>query len=392
MANFMSADVKSTSGNIRFDVQSDGTSEVILNSTGLGLGITAQANLHVAGNGIISEKIAVGGVATENTFHLYGSLSLVPLNSSGGNISLTENSLLLVDTETLDGMVSLPRPSEATGRILKIKKLSRSGNLFLTSGGNLIELGSTLVISPDSTSDLASLKLVSDGDQWWILSYQGPSTELVGGDNLVVSYKLNETTGSTATDDSGNSRTGTLLNSHDFSGNSVTGVEATALQFDDRQDAVNYNHGASLFGSAYSWSLWVNSSIDPDGTPSYDTAIPNDEIVGFNWSSGNSTWKKSVFHKKSDGSFVNAQLNTNIMTNTWYHISGTWDGTTLNAYLNGSLEASEAATTIMTHSGNLNLANPGSEPSPTTSIDHFQFFDRALSVNEIYALYAAGTP
>ncbi len=387
----LSADVKSTSGNLRLDVENDGQTEAVLNSTGLGIGVVAQANLHVAGNGIVSEKIAVGGAATENSFHLYGTISLTPLSSTG-NISLTENSLLLVDTSSLDGIVTLPRPSEATGRILKVKKLSRSGNLFLTSGGNLIELGTTLVVTPDSSADMASIKLVSDGDQWWVLSYSGPSSEVMGGDNLVVSYKLNETTGGSAADDSGNSRTGTLLNSHDFSGNTVTGVELTALEFDEEEDGVNYNHGASLFSNAYSWSLWVNSNIDPDGTPSYDTAIPNDEILGLNWSSGNTNWKKTVFHKQSDGSFVNAQLSTDIATNTWYHISGTWDGATLKAYLNGSLEASEAATTIMTHSGNLNLANPGSEPSPTTSMDHFQFFDRALSDNEVYTLFMAGTP
>lgn len=155
---------------------------------------------------------------------------------------------------------------------------------------------------------------------------------------------------------------------------------------------MNYDNGGDFLTADYSWSLWVRSNIDPETTPTNNTAEPSLEVVGFNWSSDNTQWQKAVFHKKSDGDFVRAQLTTDLAVGTWYHVAATWDGSQLKAYLNGSLEASEAAATIKSSSGNLNLSNPGSEASPTTGLDHFQFFNKALSAQEVYTLYTAGNP
>lgn len=214
--------MKSENGQIRFNSDNQGEVEATLNATGLGVGLTPQSNLHIAGNGIISEKMSVGGSVTENSLHIQGTMALMPLTSSGGNVTLDQNSLLLINTSSLDGSVTLPSPSSATGRMIKIKKLSSSGNLYIASSGNLIDLDTTLSIPEDTSADLASLTLVSDGSQWWLLSYSGPATEVVGGSNLFLSYKFNETAGSSVSDDSGNSRTASLTNSHDFSGNSIS--------------------------------------------------------------------------------------------------------------------------------------------------------------------------
>lgn len=388
----LDADVKSTNGQIRFDYDGQGTNESVLNQTGFGIGVQPQANLHVAGNGIIGTKLSIGGQISEQNFLLNGSMSLMPLSVDGGNVLLDQNSLVLINTANRDGTVQLPSASEVAGRIVKIKKISGAGNLFITGTGNLIDQNTHVVISSNVTSEAPSMSLLSDGEQWWILSYNGPQTETIGGSNIFILYRLNEISGTTASDTSGQNRTANLTNAHQFSGNTVMAPEQSGLRFDDADDKLNYDHGSELLENAYTWSLWVNSNIDPESNPTTNPAEPSAEVVGFNWSSDNTLWQKTAFQKQSDGSYVRAQLTTDLSADTWYHIAASWDGSTLKAYLNGELEASESVSTIKTSSGNLNLSNPGSEASPTTSLDVFQFFNRALTAQEIYSLFTSGNP
>lgn len=388
----LDADVKSTNGQIRFDYDGQGTNESVLNQTGFGIGVQPQANLHVAGNGIIGTKLSIGGQISEQNFLLNGSMSLMPLSVDGGNVLLDQNSLVLINTANRDGTVQLPLASEVAGRIVKIKKISGAGNLFITGTGNLIDQNTHVVISSNVTSEAPSMSLLSDGEQWWILSYNGPQTETIGGSNIFILYRLNEISGTTASDTSGQNRTANLTNAHQFSGNTVMAPEQSGLRFDDADDKLNYDHGSELLENAYTWSLWVNSNIDPESNPTTNPAEPSAEVVGFNWSSDNTLWQKTAFQKQSDGSYVRAQLTTDLSADTWYHIAASWDGSTLKAYLNGELEASESVSTIKTSSGNLNLSNPGSEASPTTSLDVFQFFNRALTAQEIYSLFTSGNP
>lgn len=386
------ADVKSTNGRIKFDRDNDSNQEMLLNQTGLGIGITAQSNLHVAGNSIISDKLGVGGSITENTFHLKGTISISPKVSGGGTVDVSENSLVLVNTLSSDASIALPEVGQASGRIYKIKKMVTNGNLHISAGGNLIDTQLTVSLLEDMSSTIPYLSLISDGTQWWILSYKGPTLQVTGAANLLLEYKLNETSGATASDDSGNNRDATLLNGLNFSGNSIDGPESSALKISEPEELVNVDLGSSLLTTGYSWSLWVNSAIDPDDAPAYSTVNPTSDVLGMNWSSGNTTWRKTAFHQKSNGDFVHAQLTTNINANTWYHIAGTWDGSNLKVYLNGSLEATTAVTTIKAQSGNLNLSSPGSESDSTTSLDHFQLLDRALTDIEVLTLYNSGTP
>jgi hypothetical protein len=386
------SDVKSNSGRILFEVDGQGSHEAELNLTGLGIGVTPQANLHVSGNSQLSSKLSIGGSLTENNLHLNGSLSLLPLLQNGGNVLLNEHSLLIMNTENKDGTVQLPASSEVTGRIVKIKKTTGAGNLFITATGNLIDQNSHLVISSNINLEAPNISLISDGEQWWILSYTGPTLGEIGSSNVFIAYQLNEISGATANDGSSQNRNAILTNAHSFSGNSVSAPVGKGLRLDEAEDQLNYDHGSDFLDNVYSWSLWVNVTIDPETNPTTNPAEPSAEVIGFNWSSDNVQWQKTVFQKQNDNSFVRAQLTTDLDANTWYHIAATWDGTTLKAYLNGELEASEAASTIKTSSGNLNLSNPGSETSSSTSFDVFQFFNRTLSAQEIYSLYTSGNP
>jgi hypothetical protein len=387
-----STDVRSSNGTLGFDVDSDSQREAILSESGLGLGISPQEKLHVSGNVLVTGNVGIGGTANENAIHVHGTLSMTPKVSNGGEIDISQNSLVLVNTLSSDGAINLPDVAEASGRIYKIKKISKTGNLHFSASGNLIDNQVSFTIMEDDSASMPQLSLISDGSQWWILSYVGPTLEKSTAANLLIQYQLNETSGVTASDSSPNSRDGSLLNDFNFSGNTVTGVESTALQFVEPEEIVNYNQGSDLVTLGYSWSIWVNSAIDPDASPTFDIVNPTSDVLGFNWSSGNSIWRKSAFQQKNDGSYVHAQIPTDLEANTWYHIAATWDGSNLKAYLNGNLESTTSVSTLMGHSGNVTLNNPGSEPTSTTSLDDFQLFDRALTELEILTLFNSGSP
>jgi hypothetical protein len=56
------ANVTSTSGSIKFDINGDGSSEAKLDLTGLAIGknLDASANLHVGGNAVVTSQFTIG--------------------------------------------------------------------------------------------------------------------------------------------------------------------------------------------------------------------------------------------------------------------------------------------------------------------------------------------
>lgn len=83
-------------------------------------------------------------------------------------------------------------------------------------------------------------------------------------------------------------------------------------------------------------------------------------------------------------------LSTSVFTNDfeWHHFAATYDGTTANLFVDGELQASSSAWGYIAglpvlRIGYLHYA----EYSYSGILDEFRFFDRALSAEEIKALY-----
>ena len=83
---------------------------------------------------------------------------------------------------------------------------------------------------------------------------------------------------------------------------------------------------------------------------------------------------------------------TTILPDTWYHGAVTYDGTTLSLYLNGTLEAQEpkSLNTVMDANG-FTIGNRVGFPLWQGLIDEVEIYNRALSAEEIAAIYAAGS-
>jgi hypothetical protein len=77
--------------------------------------------------------------------------------------------------------------------------------------------------------------------------------------------------------------------------------------------------------------------------------------------------------------------------NTWWHLAGTFDGTTFRFYTNGVLAASAIGMLGPINSAPLRIGTSGDCASFAGQLDEVQLYNRALSVSEIQAIYAAGS-
>lgn len=149
---YLVADVKSTSGTLRFDSDGDGSAEVVLNDTGLGIGITPSTNLEVSGNSIFTGTMAIGVENASSNLSVSGTISQSSSTLSDNTSSLL-HSLNFLDTSSGNLRVDLPSPSTITGTTFTFKKTTHSNNVVIASssgidGYNRLVLESSTGITP----------------------------------------------------------------------------------------------------------------------------------------------------------------------------------------------------------------------------------------------------
>jgi len=226
----------------------------------------------------------------------------------------------------------------------------------------------------------------------------GVSGDITTG--LVGYWKLDDGSGTKATDSSGNGNTGTTQHSPTWT---TSGKVNGALTLNGTNQYVNVADAASL-DIAGSWTVvtWVNPSALPSsgnisllaskeasvGT-NYDLVIDNGHFnAGLGW---------AVDFNSSgccDDHF--AKYVTSISTGTWYHVVGVYDsvGQTVTVYLNGiSVASSSVAGSPPESSAGNNLAigaiGSGSGFFTAGTIDEVRIYNRALSASDVLMLYDA---
>lgn len=377
--------VESTTGQIKFDVNSDQSHELYLNSTGLGVGVTPTANLHVQGNTIISTGLNIGNnYPVSSTLNLGGTLGMAPISYGAGSNTLGDSSLFLVDTSSGNAHLNLPSAASYQGRVIQIKRISTLNNLYLSASSNLIDNYTTLGFLP---GNLTSLEMVSDGKKWYLMGTPtNESLSEIGNSSLYLWWKLDESSGNVAGGSDASTRSGNLSNEHSFSGNSVTGVLNTALQMDDIYDTVRYESGSGLTSTGYTYSFWAYGNKSPSDSLDYSVAISG--TAGFCWGYRDASYRQTAYHKLSGGTYVSANIHSTLSANTWYHLAVSWDGANLKIYLNGTYESGNTATS-WAGASNVILSHAGSFDG-NVYMDDMRYFSSALDIESIKALYQAG--
>lgn len=386
MTSVSAESVKSITGNILLDINSDETSELHLNSTGLaiGQGLAPSANLHLQGNGIVTGEMVIGNTAGNSTLELSGSLGY-QIQSVSDNITLSGNSIAIADTSTGNVTVTLPYAGNVMGRKYTIKKSSESNILWVAGGGNAIDdLGSVEMTS--SGNGYPYLSVVSDGSQWRILN-QSSGIGALGSDNLVGWWKFDEASGTTASDSSGQGNNGTL---YGMAGTEwVSGKFGNAIELDGVDDYIRVPDSSDYESNHLTYSAWVYSDI-------VGTNIDGQTFIN----KGDNPWsviltvggQKPNFHHHGPNVWLSG---TSINLNEWVHVVASYDGSNSKIYVNGVLNASASDTTDTSYDsvdlyigtragGNTNIFNG--------KIDDVRIYNKALSASEVAALYGDEIP
>lgn len=379
------ADVISLNGEIKFDVESNGSSEMQLNTTGLGIGTSAQANLHVNGNAVISKSLNIGTSSGSANLNLSGSLGFGISNVSSDTI-LDASSVVLADTSTGNLTLSLPYAGNVSGRMYHIKKIVSNQSLWVHGGGNLIDGDSALKLS-----EYGYLKLVSDGAKWFVLDSMNSNASTVGAANLVGWWKFDETSGNTAYDSSVSGMDGTLNAGVSFDSGGNTGPDSGSLDLDGVDDYVDLGSDAGdlIEGDAFALSFWfkINGSII-----SLDGLISKDQTGGPFPFSIRFTSGLALQILTNDNNLSSSFIPTQ---NTWYFLTYNFDTENgRNLYINGSSIVSDSYMTPVSNNANSLLVgtdyNIASTRHPPMSIDDLKIFNRTLSPTEIQVLYESG--
>lgn len=385
--------IKSSSGNIKFDSNNDGAFEMTLNSNGVGVGVDPSSNLHVNGNALITTQLVIGGTVntSQSNLHLHGTLGYSSLSYGAGSNQMGNASLIFVDTSSANVTLTLPDLSSSVGEVLTIKRTSNLNSLLITGTGNTLDDYSTLYFG---SGNYSTITLFNNGNAWSILNHLNSETlGEIGASDLFLWWKLDETSGNTVSDSSSlTTRSGNLVNNHNFSGNTLSGVQGSALLLDEAYDQINYENGG-LSASAYSYSFWVNNTKNSSDDIDVESLI--EAKAGFVWGSSNTRFHLGAYHQlDAGGNYSVCNLNSSLSANTWYHIAVTWDGSDIHLYRDGIWQSSNTASSWVSAS-NVHLSHPGSSANVFSVgniiYDDVRVFNAALDADKIRGIYQAGS-
>ena len=380
------SEVKSTNGTIGFDVDMNGTFEASLTSVGFAIGqnLTPSTNLQVSGNSIISNSLSVGGgTAGSSNLNINGALGfgVQALNASA---TLSNSSMVLVDTSSANISVTLPYAGNVRGRTYNLKKISGLNRMWVDGGGNFID---DSVLKEVTSNGIGNpyMSVISNGSQWYITSCSNTRLD-VASSNIVGWWRFDELSGANAADISGFGHTAAI------SGNWTSGAIDGSIMFDGTTG--NYGNVGSdsvfrfITGMKFSVTFWMY----PISTGGFDVIVGRGANGGSGWyiqfdNSGN----RYIKFMGVSGSTTTASSNLAISNLVWSHIAVVYSGNIGQIYINGTestYSTQDTSMTISSYSGNLYFGryhNVGYEPN--LRLDDVRIFNKALSADEVLQIY-----
>ena len=189
----------------------------------------------------------------------------------------------------------------------------------------------------------------------------------------------------------------------------TTGKIGKAFTFDGINDFVELGDVMDLGLSSWSYSMWFNVSNTNNSMLFSKTILASS--FGRIWAGTNASKVYFAFQIDLPGtnpsSNIVIETTSNISTNTWYHVTFVFDRSDkMKIYLNGSLSGvntTSGTNNLMSYSSwNINTNHPfrigafttsdniGTTANFTGKIDAFSVWNRAITNDEITALYNSG--
>jgi hypothetical protein len=247
-----------------------------------------------------------------------------------------------------------------------------------------------------------------------------PTTVL--GDHPVAYYRLEETSGTTATDSSGNGFDATYAFDLDTSGVpdfpilGIPGIQTNSILFQLYYDGLGVQHrgfvdipfhpelspttGDGQHGAPFSAECWVQPTSQPADYSiplamfgRYEQTAPYGNASGWNFyqSPGpNSFWILNV----KNGPFAQVS-ELPIQLRQWYHLAVTFDGSTFVFYTNGVAARSSGGNTgyLADHGfdGQIGAGDNSGFLPFNGAVDEVAFYTNVLTVGQVLGHYQAGS-
>ena len=305
----------------------------------------------------------------------------------------TNSNILLNTTVT-------PLPARAASLTMQWSKVSGPGTVTFTNATGAIT-GASFSTAGDYTLRLS----VSDGiaQSTRDISVRSISANVAGpsDSSLKLRLALDETSGTTANDSSGNSpaNNGTLINAPTWTTpgqiNGAITFGATGKKISVPDSATNLLDGTQQI----TVSLWINPSSLPVGSTVYFGVITK-RVAAFNKESwrielrGSTAGTSSPVYCTVTGG-TTLQSAGQITANKWQHIVMVFDGSTtannLQLYLNGAVDKFISITPASVPRNATANVSIGSNDTYdfTGMMDEVRIYNRALTLAEVQDLYAA---
>jgi len=379
----LQADVIGTP-HIRFDVNGDGTAEMLLNSNGLGIGTS---------NGL-------------STLEVHGSLGFGFENISS-NTTLSSNAIVFADTSADNLTLTLPDTATVTGRVYYIKKTNNSNQLLITSN-DLIDGEISALEMTASTKGTPFLQVMSDGTAWHTMNRSDDAQTVMASDNLIGWWKLDETSGSTVLDHSPHHNHSSITNMT-FSSNSTTAVLERGLEFGANGASYIQLANTASLGTVYqgdfSLSSWYRPAVVPPGTGADPNARQGILLLrGYHVGLSYANTQKFAFDQWLDNGGVQglAVNSTNAFSiQKFYHVVGTFDfsASQVKIYVNGVLEGTSTYGTpgtsvrVNTEKWRIGLGNTAGSAYAWPAhgiIDDVRIYNLVLTSAQVLSIYKQG--
>ncbi|WP_245987439.1 DUF5695 domain-containing protein [Cohnella lupini] len=351
-----------------------GSYNILLNNVAAG-------NVNVTTGGAATVSLSIGTAATYDVKLQQGTppANTAPVVNAGTNGTFTlPATVAIAGTVTDDGLPS--------------GTLTTTWSLVSGTGmANFANAGSLNTTATVSVAGTYVFRLTaSDGSLTANATVTHTVNPALPVPEVVANYLLNETSGTTASDSSGNGKNATLTGGTSW----VAGHAGNALSLNGTNAYASLPTGIVGGLNDFTISTWVKVTSLSDWARIFDFGTGTSNYMFLAPRAGGSGLRFAI---TTSGNGAEQQLNAPALpTGVWKHIAVTLSGTTGRLYVDGVQVASNTNMTFKPSSlGSTTLNYIGKsqfgDPYLNGQVDDFKIYGRALSATEVSTIFAGST-